>query len=163
MGWWEERAIERLAKDMAPEIDAMFGVEIFKAQFEVESSLNPQAISPAGAAGLGQIMPRTWLDLAGQVPGLTNIFDPVQNAKAAIFYLNQQWWLWTAPRPITDRMSLALASYNAGAGNILAAQRRADGANDWRSIQKHLGEVTGEHATETRNYVRRIWSKYHGL
>jgi soluble lytic murein transglycosylase-like protein len=50
---------------------------IFENLANVESSQNPDAISSAGAQGLYQIMP-----FNDALTGLTNPFDPAQNARA---------------------------------------------------------------------------------
>lgn len=47
-----------------------------------ESGGDPRAVSPAGAAGLMQLMPQTAREL-----GVTDVFDPVQNLKAGASYL----------------------------------------------------------------------------
>jgi len=67
-----------------------------------ESRYNPLAISKAGAAGLGQLMPGTARDL-----GVSNRFDPMSNIFGAARYLRQ----------MLDKFGvvhLALAAYNAG-------------------------------------------------
>jgi soluble lytic murein transglycosylase-like protein len=67
-----------------------------------ESRYNPLAVSKAGAAGLGQLMPKTARDL-----GVTNRFDPLHNIDGAARYLRQ----------MIDKFGvvhLALAAYNAG-------------------------------------------------
>lgn len=67
-----------------------------------ESRYNPFAVSGAGAAGLGQLMPKTAQDL-----GVTNRFDPRANLWATARYLRQ----------LLDKFGvvhLAVAAYNAG-------------------------------------------------
>ncbi len=71
-----------------------------------ESRYNPLAISKAGAAGLGQLMPGTARDL-----GVSNRFDPMANIFGAARYLRQ----------MLDKFGvvhLALAAYNAGPGAV---------------------------------------------
>ena len=71
-----------------------------------ESRYNPLAVSGAGAAGLGQLMPATARDL-----GVVNRFDPRENLQGAARYLRQ----------MLDKFGmvhLALAAYNAGPGAV---------------------------------------------
>lgn len=97
--------IEHIVKEAAQK----YGVEpaLIKAVIAVESDGEPQAVSPAGALGLMQLMPATAAEL-----GVTNPFDPVQNVMAGTRYLRQ----------LTDRYQgnarLALAAYNWGMGNL---------------------------------------------
>lgn len=75
---------------------------LFHALVWAESRFDPLAISPAGAAGLAQLMPGTARDL-----GVTNRHDPQQNINGGARYLRQ----------MLDRFGavhLALAAYNAG-------------------------------------------------
>ena len=71
-----------------------------------ESRCNPMAVSKAGAAGLGQLMPGTARDL-----GVSNRFDPKANILGAARYLRQ----------MLDKFGvvhLAPAAYNAGPGAV---------------------------------------------
>lgn len=67
-----------------------------------ESRYIPTAVSKAGAAGLGQLMPGTARDL-----GVANRFDPVANVNGAARYLRQMLDKF-------GQVHLALAAYNAG-------------------------------------------------
>jgi len=72
------------------------------AVIDVESGFNSNAVSPAGAQGLMQIMPATGKDLQLAAP-----FDPDSNIDAGVRYL----------RFLLDKFSdtkLAVAAYNAG-------------------------------------------------
>jgi len=75
-----------------------------------ESRYDPLAVSKAGAAGLGQLMPGTAREL-----GVINRFDPLENLSGAARYLRQ----------MLDRFGvvhLALAAYNAGPGAVERAK-----------------------------------------
>lgn len=130
----------------------------WKAQLYQESRLDPAAVSPVGAAGLAQIMPGTWDDLRAQLR-LGPAASPHDEIaiQAGAYYMARQRHAWTSPRPPDRRNELAQASYNAGLGHILAAQRSCQGARDWPEIAPCLPAVTGaRNAAETSGYVRAI-------
>lgn len=128
----------------------------WEAQIYQESLCDPLAVSPVGAAGLAQFMPATAREVGAQL-GLTGGWVHTDVAiEAGAFYMARLSGGWTSPRPALERHRLAQASYNAGFGNILKAQRACGGARDWAQIQLCLPQVTGHHAAETRAYVRRI-------
>ncbi len=132
-----------------------------KAQLIQESRLKPGAVSPVGARGLGQIMPATWADIC-QPLLICHIdpFDPTANIMAAAFYQAGRESFWTSPRPASDRKALGLASYNAGAGNLLKAQKQCGMPSLYACIIKCLPEITGFHSVETINYVKGISGFY---
>ena len=72
-----------------------------------ESAGNPQAVSPMGAAGLMQLMPRTW-----KGAGVTDPHDPKQNVKAGTKIISEYLNRYEGD---PER---ALAAYNAGSGNL---------------------------------------------
>ena len=131
---------------------------LYKAQLIAESQLNPNALSPVGASGIAQFMPRTWAQMVRelQLPATAKATDPQYAIPAGAYYMSKKLRGWSAPRPEADRYCLALASYNAGFGNMLKAQRVAGGVSDYASIARALPQVTGKHSRETITYVRRI-------
>lgn len=132
---------------------------LLKAQYYQESLLNPNAISPVGAEGVAQFMPGTWRDVSRELD--IEFANPRMAGPAILagaYYMGKLKRVWSSPRPASDRYSLALASYNAGAGNLIKAQRKCDGANAYADIVVCLPDVTGHHSKETITYVRRIWS-----
>lgn len=136
----------------------------YLAQLYQESLCDPAAVSPVGAAGIAQFMPATWIEAQARL-GLAVELTPHDDIaiEAGAWYMARQFATWRAPRPALERWRLALASYNAGAGNIIAAQSECNGARDWRQIETCLSDVTGRHAAETRGYVPRIESHWRQL
>ncbi|NOQ31524.1 MAG: transglycosylase SLT domain-containing protein [Helicobacteraceae bacterium] len=129
----------------------------WKAQLYQESRFKVDAISPVGASGLAQFMPRTWRAVAKRLnyekysPKI-----PKYAIYAGAFYMRQQWNMWSSPRPQLDRLFLAQASYNAGAGNIIKAQKECNMASTYEGIIECLPKVTGHHSKETITYTKRI-------
>lgn len=130
---------------------------LFKAQCWQESRLIPDAVSPAGAVGICQIMPDTWDEWgpkAGFDLDVVDRTDPDANIYTAAMYLA---WLideWSWPRPEIDRYCLAIASYNAGLGHMLEAQREQGSPSLYREIIVGLPDVTGhDNSNETIMYV----------
>ena len=124
-----------------------------------ESRLDPDAMSPAHAIGLCQVLAGTAADVG--VRG--TLRDARNNIKASALTFDRYWNFWATPRSTECRLELALASYNAGPGNIHSAQRLSGGRLCWERIRPHLVEVTGKHALETANYVTRFWSTWRRL
>ena len=141
---------------------AGFDWRYFKAQAIAESGLQADARSRVGAVGLMQVMPRTFEDIRQQNPEITGGLDqPRWNIAAGIWYDRRNFVIWRASRPFEDKLKFMFASYNAGRGNVLRAQRLAlaDGLDGrlWASIQNRLPAVTGRHSRETLGYVDRIF------
>lgn len=80
----------------------------------VESAYDPSAVSPAGAAGLTQLMPGTAREL-----GVTNRFDIKANLRGGARYLALQIARF-------GDLRLALAAYNAGPGRVARLGRVPD-------------------------------------
>ena len=103
---------------------------LFEALIWAESDFNPKCRSGVGAMGLAQLMPPT-----AKMLGVKNPWDPEQNLMGGAKYLAMQF------KTFDGNVSLALAAYNAGPGNV----RKYKGIPPF---------------TETRNYVKKILKKY---
>lgn len=139
-----------------------FDWRYFKAQAVAESNLRTDARSAAGAAGIMQIMPRTFAEIRSRHRAIEGgIDDPRWNIAAGIWYDRQHFVAWTSERPFDERLKFMFGSYNAGRGNILRAQRVAEGdgldAVRWAAIEQGLPRVTGRRSRETIAYVDRIF------
>ena len=106
----------------------------------IESMLNPVATSRAGARGIWQFMYQTARGYGLEINSFVDERLDVEKAvDAAARYLRDAY------KTFGD-WSLAISSYNCGAGNVSKAIRRADGKRDFWSIYPYL-------PTETRGYV----------
>ena len=119
-----------------------------------ESGFDEDAVSPAGARGLGQQMPQTYAELAARYD-LPARITAKSSLHAAGAYLQEgrEFWYKSRPDPL-DKDQLSVPSYNAGPGNIRRAQAKAEADLDrdvllWREIAPYLSRVTGRYADET--------------
>jgi soluble lytic murein transglycosylase-like protein len=131
---------------------------LWKAQVKAESAFKAGAVSPVGAMGLSQIMPATFKEIAERSGIKGQPFDPETNLMSGAWYMARQRAIFKAPRPDFERHNLALAAYNAGAGNVIKAQRLAGNPISWQPTADKLHLVTGRHAKETTDYVKKIRS-----
>ena len=95
--------------DIVADAAGAYGLDphMIRAVMQTESGFNAMAVSPVGALGLMQLMPAVAAEL-----GVTDPLDPRQNIMAGSRYLRQ---LLDAH---DGNVRLALASYNAGPGNV---------------------------------------------
>ena len=86
----------------------------FRRLIAQESGFDPNAVSPVGAQGLGQVMPATARDPGYGVTPLAaeDLMDPEANIRFSAEY-------YAAMRDKFGERPLALAAYNAGPGAVL--------------------------------------------
>tara|TARA_B100001146_G_scaffold154412_1_gene135767 strand:+ start:889 stop:1509 length:621 start_codon:yes stop_codon:yes gene_type:complete len=99
-------------------------LSLYRANIEVESGYRQDAISHAGAIGLGQLMPATARDLD------VDPRDPLQNLDGSARYLAMMLETFGDPH-------LALAAYNAGPDAV----RQHGGIPPYRETQNHVARV----------------------
>lgn len=117
----------------------------------VESSFQPNAVSPKGAVGLMQVMPNTGMWAATHL-GLhefetDQLFEPDINICIGV------WCLTRLIREFDSNIPVALASYNGGEANV----------RQWISNGTWSGSVDDiEHIPfpETRKYVQKVLAMY---
>lgn len=104
--------------------------DLVMAVVSVESGFRPRAVSPKGAQGLMQLMPKTASSL-----GVADAFDPAQNLDGGARHLGQLLTLYGGD------LTRALAAYNAGEG----------------AVDRHRGVPPYR---ETRAYVKKVLERY---
>jgi len=116
-----------------------------------ESSFDPYAISHAGARGMMQLMTGTAREQAGKLgvgyDGDRLISDPNYNVMLGSAYFQRMLNTWNGSIP------LAVASYNAGSGNV---RKWIDRYGDPRGQVDMLKWIEAIPYTETRAYVQRV-------
>jgi soluble lytic murein transglycosylase len=116
-----------------------------------ESSFDPYAVSHAGARGMMQLMVPTAREQAGKIgvgfDSYKLISDPSYNVMLGSSYFQRMLRIWGGNVP------LAVASYNAGSGNVGRWVRQY---GDPRSQVDVLKWIEAIPYSETRAYVQRV-------
>ena len=121
-----------------------------------ESRFKEGLVSKRGAAGLMQVMPVVARHF--KVP-VSHIYNTETNVRLACRLLNEFEKMLRFPENVAeaDRLSIVLASYNAGVGHVQDARRlaKADGANpnSWSVVSKYL-QLKADPAYYTRSEVK---------
>ncbi len=118
---------------------------LLRAVIKAESDFNPRAVSPTGAIGLMQLMPKTAASLNVHDP-----FNPIENIRGGAKHL----------RYLLDRfegnLPLALAAYNAGEYRV---KRHCDRIPPIRETQEYVEKVLSYYETfrkPTRSHASRL-------
>ncbi|MBE9051626.1 transglycosylase SLT domain-containing protein [Nostocales cyanobacterium LEGE 11386] len=115
-----------------------------------ESMFESQIKSVAGATGLMQVMPSTAEWIAPKIKLDTksiNLEDPNQNIKLGTWYMDY------THQQYNNNSLLAIASYNAGPGNV-SRWLRTIGKTDPDEFVENIP------FNETKNYVRQVFGNY---
>ena len=132
------------------------------AQAKQESAFGKYVLSHAGAEGPYQFVQAAWLDYGngGDPYDLEDATEAAAKLRAALGRI------YLFDRTEECRTELELASYIAGQGHVLDAQRLSGGALCWDEIGQYQYRITGlRHANDTLNYVKNIvgyWEDYTG-
>ena len=120
------KSLSEIFEEAAAKYD--IDVNLLEAVAKAESNFNPNDTSSAGAMGIMQLMPATAKEL-----GVTDAYDAEQNIMGGAKYLSNLL------KKYDGDVSLTLAAYNAGPGNVA----------------KYGGIPP---FTETQNYVKKVLS-----
>ncbi|WP_211232654.1 transglycosylase SLT domain-containing protein [Marinobacterium litorale] len=135
---------------------------VMAAQVHQESYWNPKAISPVGAEGLGQFMPRTaeWMPDIDPVLAQPVPFNPRWSLRALARY---DRWLHSRLKADTncDRWAMTLSAYNGGLGWVLRDKALAveNGHSRWLwwdNVERYNAGRSAANFRENRHYPRRI-------
>ena len=113
--------------------EASLDWQLIYAVIKIESAFNPQAVSPKGAMGLMQLMPKT-----ASLYDLKNPFDPEDNVRAGTKHFKDLLTFYN------NDLALALAAYNAGKEHV----------KNYNGIPPFA---------ETQQYVKKILSYYNSM
>ena len=149
---FEKLAYPRKYSEYVEKYSAEYGIPeaLIYATIKVESNFEPNAVSTAGAKGLMQLMPGTFLWLTGDEHlgenlSVKDMLDPEVNIRYGVYYLK---YLFTK---FDRNVTTVSAAYNGGEGNVikwLADERYSDGEGG-------LCDYPDEFS-ETENYVQKI-------
>jgi len=116
-----------------------------------ESSFDRAAISHAGARGMMQLMPGTAREQAGKLgvgyDGYRLTTDPAYNVMLGTAYFQRMLNIWDGNAP------LAIASYNAGSGNVGKWVRAYGDPRGRKDVLQWIEQIP---YSETKAYVQRV-------
>jgi soluble lytic murein transglycosylase-like protein len=100
--------------------------DLTRAVIAAESGGNPVSVSPKGARGVMQLMPRT-----ASMLGVRNAFNPVENISGGTRYLRSLYDRF-------GRLDLVLWAYNAGPGAVERGRLPEETRTYIRNVYDHL-------------------------
>ncbi|MBY5775223.1 transglycosylase SLT domain-containing protein [Rhizobium leguminosarum] len=115
-------------------LDTPVFITLFTTLVHRESNFEARAVSPVGARGLGQLMPKTARSL-----GVRDSFAPEQNLTGSATYLTEMLDQFGSTE-------LALAAYNAGPGAV----KKYRGVPPYRETRQYIADILHEVLREPR-------------
>ncbi len=143
----DRRIYPREYREYVERYSSEFGIPeaIIYAVIKTESNFESNAVSDAGAVGLMQMMPETFLWLGerrGEVLDDGLLYDPETNIRYGVYYLSylyNEFGLWSS----------VFAAYNAGPTRV------REWSTDTRYADEN-GALIDIPFEETRNYVKKV-------
>lgn len=165
---------EQYRRDLSRIAQAEWGLEApiatFAAQVHQESRWKFNATSPAGAQGLGQVMPTTatWLaELFPKALAKVEPYNPTWSLQALVSY---DRWLADRikARNNCEQGAMILSAYNGGLGWVirdrkLASAKGADPLTWFGSIERFNAGRSAANFKENRQYPRLILQRWERL
>ncbi|QWH60304.1 lytic transglycosylase domain-containing protein [Bacillus mycoides] len=115
-------------EDIIDRVSSTYGIPktLIQKMIEVESNFNPKTVSHAGAMGLMQLMPANVKEM-----GIKNPFSPAESIEGGVKELSGYL------KKNNGDLVLALASYNAGPGNV----RKYGGVPPFKETQGYIKKI----------------------
>ena len=134
--------------------------DLFQRLIQTESAFDPNAKSPRGAMGLGQLMPATAQELGLSLKkddAIGSVWHPKSNLDASARYLRKLFEKYSGKGILeNEAWNFAAGAYNAGMGNIGRAMNKLGKVEKWDQVASVLPQITGKYSAETINYVNRL-------
>ncbi|WP_005537669.1 transglycosylase SLT domain-containing protein [Aggregatibacter actinomycetemcomitans] len=164
---------EQYQRTLTRESYAVWGlnapIPVFAAQIHQESQWKTTALSPVGAQGLAQFMPKTADWISTQYPELADNqpYNPDWALRALVHY-NRFNYERIAARTECDRMAFMLSAYNGGLGWVQKDKRKArsqglDPLTYWQSVELVNSGRSRANFAENRGYPQRIIYRWQPL
>jgi len=149
----------------------------YQATVQGETGTNPDKVSPVGATGFAQLMPKTYNDDLGRVINRlmaqdilprNYVFDHTfeEYANDVVLQTEAGFLVFLEQFNSPDEFSTALAKHNAGSGNVNNAQNKAKkaGKKNNKSFCVYLPhlpmpETTGTYVKKVKEHLKNIKAK----
>ena len=132
-----------------------------KAQALTESGQNPDAVSPAGAISILQVMPDTAQEIYEKVDISGELTDPHTNIELGAFYMGDRLSVFYEGDEDCIREK-AQAAYNGGTSRVVNAQVEAGGGECVEEFAEHLPEETREYPVKIEDWHQRLTANWFG-
>ncbi|KNE77626.1 lytic transglycosylase [Aggregatibacter actinomycetemcomitans RhAA1] len=164
---------EQYQRTLTRESYAVWGlnapIPVFAAQIHQESQWKTTALSPVGAQGLAQFMPKTADWISALYPELADNqpYNPDWALRALVRY-NRFNYERISARTECDRMAFMLSAYNGGLGWVQKDKRKAkaqglDPLTYWQSVELVNSGRSRANFAENRGYPQRIIYRWQPL